>query len=166
VLLLCSDEKKIGLEQTEQKHLKKQKRVASRDQERPVARNNKQNEIGRKICLTRTLIQRTSETYKKGRKAARVWEKKLSPSHSRTNLSFKKRARAKSGESVFLIVGKYHLWDLTLTRTLVVVKEKEIAPVVRAHFLRGERRGRFSLQVSFFPQNIVSSWLRFGFGRR
>ena len=89
-----------------------------------------------------------------------MWEKKLSPSHSRTNLSFKKRARAKSGESVFLVVGKYHLWDLTLTRTLVVVKEKEIAPVVRAHFLRGERRGRFSLQVSFFPQNIVSSWLR------
>ena len=89
-----------------------------------------------------------------------MWEKKLSPSHSRTNLSFKKRARAKSGESVFLVVGKYHLWDLTLTRTLVVVKEKEIAPVVRAHFLRGESPGRFSLQVSFFPQNIVASWLR------
>lgn len=159
VCCCCSDEKKLDWSKRN-KSTWKSRRVASRDQERPVARNNKQNEIGRKICLTRTLIQRTSETYKKGRKAARVWEKKLSPSHSRTNLSFKKRARAKSGESVFLIVGKYHLWDLTLTRTLVVVKEKEIAPVVRAHFLRGERRGRFSLQVSFFPQNIVSSWLR------
>ena len=35
MLLLCSDEKKIGLEQTEQKHLKKQKRVASRDRRDP-----------------------------------------------------------------------------------------------------------------------------------
>ena len=90
-----------------------------------------------------------------------MWEKKLSPSHSRTNLSFKKRARAKSGESVFLVVGKYHLWYLTLTRTLAVVKEKEIVPVVRAHFLRFEGGGAFLFpQVSFFPQNIVSSWLR------
>ena len=29
---------------------------------------------------------------------------------------------------------------------------------MRAHFLR-ERRGRFSLQVSFFPQNIVSEFV-------
>ena len=29
--------------------------------------------------------------------------------------------------------------------------------MVRAHFLRGERRGR--LQVSFFPQNIVSEFV-------
>jgi hypothetical protein len=162
VLLLCSDEKKIGLEQTEQKHLKKQKRVASRDRRDPSHETTNKTKLDEKS--DENAADPTIQKRKKEKQL--VCGEELSPSHSRTNLSFKKRARAKSGESVFLVVGKYHLWDLTLTRTLVVVKEKEIAPVVRAHFLRGERRGRFSVQVSFFPQNIVSSWLRFGFGRR
>jgi len=37
--------------------------------------------------------------------------------------------------------------------------------VVRAHFLR-ERRGRFSLQVSFFPQNIVSEFVTLWFWKK
>ena len=36
--------------------------------------------------------------------------------------------------------------------------------MVRAHFLRGERRGR--LQVSFFPQNIVSEFVTFRFWKK
>ena len=79
----------------------------------------------------------------------------------RTNLSFKKRARAKSGESVFLIVGKYHLWYLTLTRTLVVVKEKEIARGARAFFARGKAGALFSSGF-FFPAKhrikLVTLW--------
>ncbi len=79
-----------------------------------------------------------------------VWgRRKLSLPPSRTNLSFKKRARAKSGESVFLVVGKYHLWYLTLTRTLVVVKEKEIARGARAFFARGKAGGAFLFRFLF-----------------
>ena len=81
---------------------------------------------------------RYSRSTKKEEKQLSRGRRKLSLPLSRTNLSFKKRARAKSGESVFLIVGKYHLWYLTLTRTLVVVKEKEIARGARAFFARGK----------------------------
>lgn len=75
----------------------------------------KQQNDGRKISKQK-LQQKfvTAGVHKKGRKAALAWKKKLSLPLSRTNLSFKKRARAKSGESVFLVVGKYHLWYLTL----------------------------------------------------
>ena len=46
----------------------------------------------------------------------------------------------------------------------MVVKEKEIEPVVRAHFLRFEGGGR--LQVSFFPQNIVSEFVTLWFWKK
>lgn len=83
-----------------------------------------------------TKVRYSRSTQKRKKSSSRVEEGSLSLPLSRTNLSFKKRARAKSGESVFLVVGKYHLWYLTLTRTLVVVKEKEIARGARAFFAR------------------------------
>lgn len=77
----------------------------------------KQQNDGRKISnksSNKSSLQQEYERTKKEEKQLSRGRRKLSLPLSRTNLSFKKRARAKSGESVFLIVGKYHLWYLTL----------------------------------------------------
>ena len=74
---------------------------------------------------------------------------------------------------MFLVVGKYHLWYLTLTRATasrVVVKEKEIARGARAFFARGKAGALFSSGF-FFPAEhriklVESLLVRFGFGRR
>ena len=129
----------------------------------------KQQNDGRKIPTKAPTKVRYSRSTKKEEKQLSRGRRKLSLPLSRTNLSFKKRARAKSGESVFLVVGKYHLWDLTLTRTLVVVKEKEIARGARAFFAR--KAGALFSSGFFFPAKqriklVESLLLRFGFGRR
>ena len=92
------------MEQTEQKHSKKQ--TSCRDQ-RPSQNNKTTDE------KSPTKVRYSRSTKKEEKQLSRG-RRKLSLPLSRTNLSFKKRARAKSGESVFLIVGKYHLWYLTL----------------------------------------------------
>ena len=100
---------------------------------------------------TKKKFVRTEQSIKrvqKRKKSSSRGRRKLSLPLPRTNLSFKKRARAR-GESVFLVVGKYHLWYLTLTRTLVVVKEKEIARGARAFFAR--KAGALFSSGFFFP---------------
>jgi len=132
----------------------------------------KQQNDGRKISnksSNKSSLQQEYERTKKEEKQLSRGRRKLSLPLSRTNLSFKKRARAKSGESVFLVVGKYHLWYLTLTRTLVVVKEKEIARGARAFFAR--KAGALFSSGFFFPAEhriklVESLLVRFGFGRR
>jgi len=154
------------MEQTEQKHSKKQK--SCRDQRPSKCKTTKRP--GRKISNKSSNKSSLQQEYtKKEEKQLSRGRRKLSLPLSRTNLSFKKRARAKSGESVFLVVGKYHLWYLTLTRTLVVVKEKEIARGARAFFAR--KAGALFSSGFFFPAEhriklVESLLVRFGFGRR
>ena len=82
--------------------------------QRPETVAKRQND-GRKISNKSSNKSSLQQEYtKKEEKQLSRGRRKLSLPLSRTNLSFKKRARAKSGESVFLIVGKYHLWYLTL----------------------------------------------------
>ena len=99
------------MEQTEQKHLKKQK--SCRDQ-RP-SQNNKTTPDEK--SLLRKLQQKfffTAGVQKKEEKQL-VWKKEVISSSYPSGCFFfpHKSARAKSG-GVFLIVGKYHLWYLTL----------------------------------------------------
>ena len=135
-----------------------------------VAKRQKRQNDGRKISNKSSNKSSLQQEYtKKEEKQLSRGRRKLSLPLSRTNLSFKKRARAKSGESVFLVVGKYHLWYLTLTRTLVVVKEKEIARGARAFFAR--KAGALFSSGFFFPAEhriklVESLLVRFGFGRR
>lgn len=137
--------------------------------QRPETVAKRQND-GRKISNKSSNKSSLQQEYtKKEEKQLSRGRRKLSLPLSRTNLSFKKRARAKSGESVFLVVGKYHLWYLTLTRTLVVVKEKEIARGARAFFAR--KAGALFSSGFFFPAEhriklVESLLVRFGFGRR
>jgi hypothetical protein len=137
-----------------------------RDQ-RPSQNNKTTDEKSPNKSSNKSSLQQ--EYTKKEEKQLSRGRRKLSLPLSRTNLSFKKRARAKSGESVFLVVGKYHLWYLTLTRTLVVVKEKEIARGARAFFAR--KAGALFSSGFFFPAEhriklVESLLVRFGFGRR
>lgn len=127
----------------------------------------KQQNDGRKISNKSSLQQE----YKKGRKAALAWtggRRKLSLPLSRTNLSFKKRARAKSGESVFLIVGKYHLWYLTLNARYSVTSGRkrggDRAWCARI-FCAGKGGGVFRF-LSSRRTSYQSLLVRFGFGRR
>ena len=84
--------------------------------QRPETVKMQNNKTTRTKNLQQKLQQKfvTAGVQKRKKSSSRVEEGSLSLPLSRTNLSFKKRARAKSGESVFLIVGKYHLWYLTL----------------------------------------------------
>ena len=108
----CSDEmRKLGLEQTEQKHSKKQK--SCRDQ-RP-SQNNKTtdekspNKSSNKSSLQQEYTKKEEKQLSRGRRSYLF----LLPFCCCFFFPHKS-ARAKSGESVFLIVGKYHLWYLTL----------------------------------------------------
>ena len=79
-----------------------------------------------------------------------------------------KSARAKSGESVFLIVGKYHLWYLTLNARYSVTsgrkREGDRAWCARI-FCAGKGGGVFRF-LSSRRTSYQSLLVRFGFGRR
>ena len=78
-----------------------------------------------------------------------------------------KSARAKSGESVFLVVGKYHLWYLTLNARYSVTSGRkrggDRAWCARI-FCAGKGGGVFRFLSS--RRTSYQSLLRFGFGRR
>ena len=141
--------------------------------QRPETKVAKQQNDGRKISFLRKLQQKfvTAGVHKKGRKAEKQHSRgrrKLSLPLSRTNLSFKKRARAKSGESVFLIVGKYHLWYLTLNARYSVTSGRkrggDRAWCARI-FCAGKGGGVFRF-LSSRRTSYQSLLVRFGFGRR
>ena len=79
-----------------------------------------------------------------------------------------KSARAKSGESVFLVVGKYHLWYLTLNARYSVTSGRkrggDRAWCARI-FCAGKGGGVFRFLSSRRP-SYQSLLVRFGFGRR
>jgi hypothetical protein len=155
--------RKLGLEQTEQKHSKKQ--TSCRDQ-RPSQNNKTTDEKSPTKAPTKV---RYSRSTKKEEKQLSRGRRKLSLPLSRTNLSFKKRARAKSGESVFLIVGKYHLWYLTLNARYSVTsgrkREGDRAWCARIFCAKGG--GAFLFRFLFSRRTSYQSLLvRFGFGRR
>jgi len=147
------------MEQTEQKHSKKQ--TSCRDQ-RPSQNNKTTDE------KSPTKVRYSRSTQKRKKSSSRVEEGSLSLPLSRTNLSFKKRARAKSGESVFLIVGKYHLWYLTLNARYSVTSGRkrggDRAWCARI-FCAGKGGGVFRF-LSSRRTSYQSLLVRFGFGRR
>ena len=153
------------MEQTEQKHSKKQ--TSCRDQ-RP-SQNDKTTRT-KNLSHRRKLQQKfvTAGVQKRKKSSSRVEEGSLSLPLSRTNLSFKKRARAKSGESVFLIVGKYHLWYLTLNARYSVTSGRkrggDRAWCARI-FCAGKGGGVFRF-LSSRRTSYQSLLVRFGFGRR
>ena len=129
----------------------------------------KQQNDGRKISnksSNKSSLQQRST--KKEEKQLSRGRRKLSLPLSRTNLSFKKRARAKSGESVFLIVGKYHLWYLTLNARYSVTSGRkrggDRAWCARI-FCAGKGGGVFRF-LSSRRTSYQSLLVRFGFGRR
>ena len=131
----------------------------------------KQQNDGRKISnksSNKSSLQQEYERTKKEEKQLSRGRRKLSLPLSRTNLSFKKRARAKSGESVFLIVGKYHLWYLTLNARYSVTsgrkREGDRAWCARI-FCAGKGGGVFRF-LSSRRTSYQSLLVRFGFGRR
>jgi hypothetical protein len=146
------------MEQTEQKHSKKQ--TSCRDQ-RPSQNNKTTDE------KSPTKVRYSRSTKKEEKQLSRG-RRKLSLPLSRTNLSFKKRARAKSGESVFLIVGKYHLWYLTLNARYSVTSGRkrggDRAWCARI-FCAGKGGGVFRF-LSSRRTSYQSLLVRFGFGRR
>lgn len=150
------------MEQTEQKHSKKQ--TSCRDQ-RPSQNNKTTDEKSPTKAPTKV---RYSRSTKKEEKQLSRGRRKLSLPLSRTNLSFKKRARAKSGESVFLIVGKYHLWYLTLNARYSVTSGRkrggDRAWCARI-FCAGKGGGVFRF-LSSRRTSYQSLLVRFGFGRR
>lgn len=152
------------MEQTEQKHSKKQK--SCRDQ-RP-SQNDKTTRTKNLFFEKAPTKVRYSRSTKKEEKQLSRGRRKLSLPLSRTNLSFKKRARAKSGESVFLIVGKYHLWYLTLNARYSVTsgrkREGDRAWCARI-FCAGKGGGVFRF-LSSRRTSYQSLLVRFGFGRR
>lgn len=152
------------MEQTEQKHSKKQ--TSCRDQ-RP-SQNNKTTRTKNLFFEKAPTKVRYSRSTKKEEKQLSRGRRKLSLPLSRTNLSFKKRARAKSGESVFLIVGKYHLWYLTLNARYSVTsgrkREGDRAWCARI-FCAGKGGGVFRF-LSSRRTSYQSLLVRFGFGRR
>ena len=79
-----------------------------------------------------------------------------------------KSARAKSGESVFLVVGKYHLWYLTLNARYSVTSGRkrggDRAWCARI-FCAGKGGGVFRF-LSSRRTSYQSLLVRFGFGRR
>ena len=111
----------------------------------------KQQNDGRKIPTKAPTKVRYSRSTKKEEKQLSRGRRKLSLPLSRTNLSFKKRARAKSGESVFLVVGKYHLWYLTLNARYSVAsgrkREGDRAWCARIFCAKGE--GAFLFRFLF-----------------
>ena len=131
----------------------------------------KQQNDGRKISnksSNKSSLQQEYERTKKEEKQLSRGRRKLSLPLSRTNLSFKKRARAKSGESVFLVVGKYHLWYLTLNARYSVTsgrkREGDRAWCARI-FCAGKGGGVFRF-LSSRRTSYQSLLVRFGFGRR
>jgi len=160
---------KIGLEQTEQKHSKKQK--SCRDQ-RPS-----QND---KTTRTKNLFFEKAPTKVRYSRSTSVQKRKKSSSRVEEGsylflLPFcccfffpHKSARAKSGESVFLIVGKYHLWYLTLNARYSVTsgrkREGDRAWCARI-FCAGKGGGVFRF-LSSRRTSYQSLLVRFGFGRR
>lgn len=152
------------MEQTEQKHSKKQK--SCRDQ-RP-SQNDKTTRTKNLFFEKAPTKVRYSRSTKKEEKQLSRGRRKLSLPLSRTNLSFKKRARAKSGESVFLIVGKYHLWYLTLNARYSVTSGRkrggDRAWCARI-FCAGKGGGVFRF-LSSRRTSYQSLLVRFGFGRR
>lgn len=156
------------MEQTEQKHSKKQ--TSCRDQRDKSRKTTKRP--GRKISFLRKLHNKSSlqQEYKKGRKAALAWKKEVISSSSPSGCFFfpHKSARAKSGESVFLIVGKYHLWYLTLNARYSVTSGRkrggDRAWCARI-FCAGKGGGVFRF-LSSRRTSYQSLLVRFGFGRR
>jgi len=128
-------------------------------------RQNDGRKISNKSSNKSSLQQRST---KKEEKQLSRGRRKLSLPLSRTNLSFKKRARAKSGESVFLIVGKYHLWYLTLNARYSVTsgrkREGDRAWCARIFCAKGG--GAFLFRFLSSRRTSYQSLLRFGFGRR
>ena len=79
-----------------------------------------------------------------------------------------KSARAKSGESVFLIVGKYHLWYLTLNARYSVTSDRKREgdrAWCACIFCAGKGGGVFRF-LSSRRTSYQSLLVRFGFGRR
>jgi hypothetical protein len=117
---------------------------------------------------TKVRYSRSTSVQKRKKSSSRVEEGSLSLPLSRTNLSFKKRARAKSGESVFLVVGKYHLWYLTLNARYSVTSGRkrggDRAWCARI-FCAGKGGGVFRF-LSSRRTSYQSLLVRFGFGRR
>ena len=136
--------------------------------QRPETVAKRQND-GRKISNKSSNKSSLQQEYtKKEEKQHSRGRRKLSLPLSRTNLSFKKRARAKSGESVFLIVGKYHLRYLTLNARYSVTsgrkREGDRAWCARI-FCAGKGGGVFRF-LSSRRTSYQSLLVRFGFGRR
>ena len=155
------------MEQTEQKHSKKQ--TSCRDQ-RQKSQNDKTTRT-KNLFFARESSNKSSlqQEYKKGRKAARVEEGSYLFLLPFCCCFFfpHKSARAKSGESVFLVVGKYHLWYLTLNARYSVTSGRkrggDRAWCARI-FCAGKGGGVFRFLSS--RRTSYQSLLRFGFGRR
>ena len=153
------------MEQTEQKHSKKQ--TSCRDQ-RP-SQNNKTTDEKFQQKLQQKFV--TAGVQKRKKSSSRVEEGCYLFLLPLCCCFFfpHKSARAKSGESVFLIVGKYHLWYLTLNARYSVTsgrkREGDRAWCARIFCAKGG--GAFLFRFLFSRRTSYQSLLvRFGFGRR
>lgn len=155
------------MEQTEQKHSKKQ--TSCRDQ-RQKSQNDKTTRT-KNLFFEKAPQQKfvTAGVQKRKKSSSRVEEGSyLFLLHFCCCFFFPhKSARAKSGESVFLVVGKYHLWYLTLNARYSVTSGRkrggDRAWCARI-FCAGKGGGVFRFLSS--RRTSYQSLLRLGFGRR
>lgn len=149
------------------KSTRKSRRVAeTRDRRKTTKRP------GRKISFLRKLQQKfvTAGVQKRKKSSSRVEEGSYLFLLPFCCCFFfpHKSARAKSGESVFLIVGKYHLWYLTLNARYSVTSGRkrggDRAWCARI-FCAGKGGGVFRF-LSSRRTSYQSLLVRFGFGRR